>query len=146
MIDRPIWIGIIAKLVHPQDQAGAARSLMAYLPMLADFPPQAFTAQSAEAVARQSKYIPSYAQLRDLLAEWWRENQPQHRAIGQDKPEGWTDTDQVWLDYWRRREAGGFAANPNMVKPPGGLTWREHCASMVRTYSFRAWKMIGADA
>lgn len=142
MIERNIWIAMVAKLCCPQDAAGAARSLMAYLPMLADFPPPAFTTQSAEAVARQNRFTPSYAQLRDALADWWRDNQPHHRQIGRDKPEGWTEIDETWLTYWRRRDAECFAPVPNMIKPPGGYTWREHVASMVRTYSLKAWSVI----
>lgn len=142
MIDRNIWVAMVAKLCAPQDAAGAARGLMAYLPMLADFPPPAFTAQSAEAVARANRYVPSYAQLRDALADWWRDNQPRHTQIGRDKPKGWNETDEVWLAYWHRREASGFAPCPNMVKPPGGYTWREHAASMVRCHSLKAWSVI----
>lgn len=142
MIERNIWIAMVAKLCHPQDAASAARSLMASLPMLADFPPPAFTVQSAESVARQNRYVPSYAQLRAALAEWWRDNQPRHVQIGADKPHGWNETDEVWLAYWRRREAEEFAPIPNMVKPPGGYTWREHVASMVRCYSLKAWSVI----
>jgi hypothetical protein len=146
MIDRPIWIAMVAKLCCPQDQAGAARAMLAYLPMLADFPPAAFTARSAEAVARQNRYTPSYAQLRDALADWWRDYRPEYAAIGQDKPRGWNDTDEVWYGYWHRRQSEDFRMAPNMTRIPGDLSVREHCASLVRTYSRLAWARIEGEA
>lgn len=141
---RQKWAAVVAKLVFPHSPDKATDAILAYLPLLADLPDAAFTHRSAEAVATSTRRlaIPAYDELSTALRAWWRDNRPRQQAIGQEKPHGWNETDEVWLAYWRRREAEGFALIPNMVKPPGGYTWREHVASMVRCYSLKAWSVI----
>ena len=145
MIDRPVWVAIIAKLCSPQDAAAAAKNMMAFLPMLADFPSEAFTPASAEAVARKNRFVPSYAQLREALAEWWRDNRAPQRAIGQAKPDGWNEVDEVWYGYWNKRRGENFAPIPSLSKPPGGMSWKYHVASLVRTHSGKAWSRLTAE-
>lgn len=141
---RERWIGILAALVYPQDSPKAADAMGKFLSMLQDVPDEAFTQRSAEHVASLPRRmaIPSYDEVGKGLRLWWRENRSGLLAISHEKPLGWNETDQVWLDYWHRRVAQRFAMAPNMTRIPGGLTVEEHCASLVRTYSARAWQVI----
>jgi len=55
--------------------------------MLSDnFPTGAFTRNSLEHVARQCSFFPSYGELCNALAPWWKDHQPPHRAIAADQP------------------------------------------------------------
>jgi len=81
MTDRKHWIAMLAKLVCPTDAVGAARSLASMLPMLPDFPDGAFTLASLDYVALQCRRLPSYAELRAALGEWWKLNRPEPLAI-----------------------------------------------------------------
>ena len=140
------WCAALAVLCYPTDPPKAARAITAYLPMLASLPDAAFSPASAEAVASSGRKmaIPAYDEVQRPLTQFWRDNQPRHAAIDRDKPAGWEDRDTVWLDYWHRRQSSGFAPCLGLERPPGGLSWREHVASVVRTHSPRAWTVISS--
>lgn len=144
---RAMWVGIVAKLVHPHAPDKATVALLAFLPMLTDLPDDAFTHRSAEAVASCDRRlsIPSYDELGRALRLWWRDHRPAQKAIGYEKPALWNEMDEVWYQYWFKRKAQNFCPVPNLVKPPGGLSWQEHVASLVRTQSGKAWSRIVAE-
>ena len=68
----------------------ADMKLAAYIPLLVDrFPDAAFTTASLEYVAfRASKGFPTYSELAEWLAQWWREHSPAPpRITGPDTSE-----------------------------------------------------------
>ena len=60
---RQQWLAMLAKLTAPMDSTTAAQAFVAYLPMLTDFPDEAFCPASLDAVATQCGYAPSYGAL-----------------------------------------------------------------------------------
>jgi hypothetical protein len=81
------WLKALAVLCAANvSKAELSGKLNAYVPMLAqDFDRGAFSPASLAAVARQCKFFPSYAELAEALAPWWRENRPPQRAIASDQ-------------------------------------------------------------
>ena len=126
---------MLAKLVCPSDSAGAARSLAAYLPMLANIPDGAFTLQSLEAVARDVHRTPSYAELRAAIVAWWELHKPPQPALAGPGAK-LNPMDWAWVRYWKSRDAEGFCAYGNS---PGG---RQHVAGLIRQHSPAAWAKI----
>ena len=86
MKNRQQWAAMLAKCVAPMDAPKASKAIVDMLPMLADFPDEAFCLGSLEAVATQCKFAPSYAELRGHLAEWWRRHRPTPTAIPGKQP------------------------------------------------------------
>lgn len=72
------WLASLALLIGTaggaQDAAARLNVYVAYL--LNTFPIEVFSAASCQAIARTSKYMPSYAELCDKLEAWWMENRP----------------------------------------------------------------------
>jgi len=66
----------------------AEMKLAAYVPMLMDrFPDAAFTTASLEHVAaRAVKGFPTYGELAEWLAEWWRAHRPMPPALPAPEP------------------------------------------------------------
>jgi hypothetical protein len=63
-------------------RAEAEMKLRAYVPLLQDrFPPEAFTQASLEAVASRCRFFPSYADVGDYLADWWKAHRPAPPAL-----------------------------------------------------------------
>lgn len=62
--------------------------LASYVPMLLErFPPEAFTVQSLEHVAaRAVKGFPTYGELAQWLASWWRDHRPTPLALPPPEP------------------------------------------------------------
>ena len=84
------WLGVLAKLVTPNDPAKAFSAMEAYLPFLADLPDSAFCRASLEAVAMAHRrlHIPDLSEIKGPLSAWWRENRPRPTAIAAPaKPE-----------------------------------------------------------
>ena len=82
MKNRQQWAAMLAKCVAPMDAPKASKAIVDMLPMLADFPDEAFCLGSLEAVATQWDSRPLYArELRGHLAEWWRRHRPTPTAI-----------------------------------------------------------------
>jgi hypothetical protein len=76
------WFAMLAKLTSPMESSAAAQAFAAYAPMLASFPDDAFTIASLEHVAANCRHgVPTYADLREHLAAWWRDNRPRPTAI-----------------------------------------------------------------
>jgi hypothetical protein len=63
--------------------------IAAYVPLLADrFPAGAFTSRSLEHVAaRAVKGFPTYGELTQWLAEWWRDHRPPYTALAAPPPQ-----------------------------------------------------------
>lgn len=125
-----------------------ARS-MAYATMLIEsFPAAAFTAKSLEAVARQCKFFPAYAEVIQHLGAWWKENRPTVLAIaGPDTEYVMQPSDWSWVRHWDNRKAAGFANVANCPKYPGvpdhaDAHRRAHAESMVRRYSPAGWDHV----
>ena len=83
---RQQWLAMLAKLTAPMDSTTAAQAFVAYLPMLTDFPDEAFCPASLDVVATQCGYAPSYGALRKALGEWWKQHRPPSAAIEAPPP------------------------------------------------------------
>lgn len=141
--DRQRWLSALGSMTAgSMSKAEADAKMNAYIPFMAQWPDWVFNPRSLEFVARECKFFPSYAEVSAHLATWLRENRSPQKAIGSDKPAGWNEIDEVWYRYWFRRKSQGFGPIPELQKPPGGLSWRDHVASVVRTYSGKAWSRI----
>lgn len=68
-------LGALCAGTMTTDEASA--KIRAYLPLLhGEYPPEAFTAESLKAVARECKFFPAYGELAVHLTAWWKENRP----------------------------------------------------------------------
>ena len=81
MTTRTEWISMLAKLTTPHDPIKAATAFAAFLPMLTDFPDQAFCRASLEHVASRATFTPNYGFVRGELGGWWRDNRPDRRKL-----------------------------------------------------------------
>lgn len=80
-------LGVLTAVSISREEA--EMKLAAYVPMLMHegFPDAAFTSESLNAVARQCiKGFPTYPELADHLARWWRENRPAPPALPPPAP------------------------------------------------------------
>ena len=78
---------MLAKLTAPMESTTAAQAFAAYIPMLSDFPDEAFCPTSLDAVATQCGYAPSLAgALRKALGERWKQHRPPSAAIEAPPP------------------------------------------------------------
>ena len=85
---RAQWLSMLAKLTSPMESSAAAQAFAAYVPMLQQFPPEAFTIASLEHVAANCRHgVPTYADLREHLSAWWRDNRPRPTALAAPLPE-----------------------------------------------------------
>lgn len=93
--------------------AEAEARVAAYVPMLGEqFDAGAFCQRSLEAVARKSKFFPSYAEVVERLEEWVDTDALRqryaHRRIGTDRPRELTKEQHEHVDcVVRRIEDGG---------------------------------------
>jgi hypothetical protein len=78
---RQQWTAMLAKLTAPMSAPVAAKALADMLPMLEDYPDAAFSLASLEHVASRCERVPTYAELRTALGEWWKANRPPERAL-----------------------------------------------------------------
>ena len=82
MTSRKQWLAMLAKLTSPMESTTAAQGFAAFLPMLADFPNEAFTPESLDHVASNChRGAPNYADVRRHIGEWWKRNRPQTEAL-----------------------------------------------------------------
>lgn len=126
--------------------AEVAAKVAANAALLSAYPAWAFSPGSLDAMAREFKFFPSYAELSESLRYWARDNAPPQMALPSNAPAGWSDDDEVWFRYWHRRAAEGFTPLTGLAKPPSGLSWRAHVASLVRSKSGAAWARIAAGS
>lgn len=82
------WLTMLAALAYPANPAAAGQAFRVFEPMLADMPDGAFTRASLDAVvlAPRKMAIPSYDEIRNPLAAWWRENRPYPTALPGPRP------------------------------------------------------------
>jgi len=77
LTQRGQWLTMLAKLTSPMESSAAAQAFNAYTPFLTQFPDDAFTIASLEHVAGQCRHgVPTYADVRQHLANWWRDHRP----------------------------------------------------------------------
>jgi hypothetical protein len=134
--NRQRFMAALAKLVQPDNAEEAGRALLAMIPMLADMPERAFasrTCLNAVATAKRRTIVPSYADIRNAIGAWERE-QPRAPAIGEAA--GLDENARMWLAYFRRREDEYFHTQN------GRPSSREHCLSLVKAQSLAAWERI----
>ena len=84
--DHPVrrWLGALAPLVAPAYPQDAAEAFRTFAPLLAAYPAEAFnrrTLEDAACCARSRTGIPTYAELRDVIAAWLRDRQPVRQAL-----------------------------------------------------------------
>ena len=133
------WLKALGALTAGTMSAAEARAKIgAYQVFMDQWPAWALTPKSLEYVARQCKFFPAYAELCEHLGAWCKDNRPAQLAIGEDKPPGWEKTDEFWLRYYRD---GLKHVRPSFV--PGGLSYADHMASLVRRQSPRAAAVLG---
>jgi hypothetical protein len=141
------WLSDLATLTAGSAPVADAKVKIAALAgmLTTEFPPDAFTRDSLQHVARACTFFPSYAELTRALSGWWREHKSDVQAkIG-------TETSEMplkmrfWIKYWERRKAENFAP---LRDKTGALIrtditdWRAHCAGLVRSQSPEAWAYI----
>lgn|SRR6185312_9441049 len=132
------WITRLAQITR-QPEPIKKEALANYVSLLAsEFPGAAFTMQSLNAIAEECEFFPAYAVLRKKIAEWWDNHKPAQKAITDDRRADWSEMDHHWLNYWHKRQAEGFAPMPD--RPGSG--GRDHVASLISTYSPKAWRYI----
>lgn len=140
------WLGGLGTLTAGTMSNDEARAKAgAYASLMEDWPEWVFCKASLEHVARECKFFPAYSEVATHLGQWMRENRSPQKAIEADKPRNWNETDEVWYQYWFRRKSQNFGPVPNLSQPPGGLSWRDHVASLVREQSGKAWSRIVAE-
>jgi hypothetical protein len=146
----PEWLASLGLLTAGTMTAEDAKAkCVAYVSMIFEqFEAWAFTKVSLEAVARQCKWFPSYAELVEHLGAWCRENRPRVLAIaGPGSEYVMQPSDWGWVRYWDNRKAAGFSNIANCPKYPGvpdhPQAHREaHATSLVRSKSPAAWDHI----
>ena len=124
MTPRKEWIAMLAKLTTPHDPVKAATAFAAFLPMLTDFPDQAFCKASLEHVASKATFAPNYGFVRGELGGWWRDNRPDRRRLegvimqlpGPQRPGAPSDAEKAAVTEivksWQRDVAKRSAASP----------------------------------
>ncbi len=78
------WLASLAPLVMPLFPADAAEAMRAYLPLLDNVPAEAFNRDTLEAAARCARGrhgVPTYAELRAVLASWCHDHRPVRQAL-----------------------------------------------------------------
>lgn len=145
------WLHTLGGLVRMTSaNAETTRAFFGYArPLSLEFPPAAFTEVSCLHVAKGCKFVPSFGEVCSLLRAWWRENPAAGGSslLTRARREGWTDSDFLWLRYWQKRKAEGFAPMAGQKIPfyPGAShQGRAHVASLIRAQSPRAWAAITA--
>lgn len=135
-MSRERFMAALAKLVQPDNAEEAGRALANMLPMLTDMPEHAFasrTCLNAVATAKRRTIVPSYADIRNAVGAWQRE-QPGAPAIGEAA--GLDENARTWLAYFRRRE------NEYFHTQNGKPSSRELVLSLVKQQSLQAWERI----
>lgn len=105
--DRAIrdWLVRLAAVCRPQPgMEQVAQRLSEYIPFLRDMPAGAFNSASREALARESEFFPTYAELRTRLEGWWSANRPRPRALPGPAAHAALDLmAQRWVAFWFKR-------------------------------------------
>ena len=104
------WLNDLAALTAGAAPLADAKAKVAALTaMLNDqFPPEAFTRTSLEAVASNCKFFPAYAELQKQLASWWKNNKPPQRALSGTSLD---PSDQACVTVWLKRRNSGEITN-----------------------------------
>lgn len=102
-----VWLSDLSDVTRPSnDDRPTPEKVRLYAGMLADFPNEAFTLDSLQAVTEKIEFFPSIGALRDLLGAWWRDNQPRSRLIAGPPPAArpWVHrADETTDEYLARR-------------------------------------------
>jgi hypothetical protein len=122
------WMASLAPLVSPVFPKEVAAALREYLPLLRDVPGQAFNRDTLEEAARCAKGrhgVPTYAELRAVLAAWCREHRPVRPALPRPRdavPEEERCTPEQAAEILRRH---GWVPPPEEPKPAraSDFTW-----------------------
>ena len=138
--NRRKWCVMLAKLVRPMDPEAAASALIDMLPLLESVPDECFCRRSLQHVASVCRRMPTFGELQDALADWWRDNRHEFapKALPAPAPTGGMDAiDHLWVAYYRKREAEAFANVAPHANDP-----RAHVLSLILANSPRAWSVI----
>lgn len=144
--DRRVWVAMLAKLVAPSNSADAAKALAAMLPFLTGYPEAAFTLQSLEYVARQVRRLPSFSELADALASWWKD-QPRAFLLEAPDAEGLSPLDHMHIAAVQRtRRENGFdlATRLSWLRDKAPEAFRNICRTDNQAASIavrRGWKV-----
>lgn len=76
MNNRDKWFLALAKLCCPADPEKASVSFRAFMPILTEFPDEAFCQQSLTHCARAFRFLPSYGEFVASFGGWWMVNRP----------------------------------------------------------------------
>ena len=148
------WLLMVGAVTISPDASELDAKITALTPFLADdFADGAFCRRSAAAVAAACKHFPAYAEAREALNVWARDNPPQPSTapqIAYDGPPPLAAMDSAWLAYWHRklplamdREAKMGPAALARMDPPQRP--RALLASLIQSQSPRAWREISGD-
>jgi hypothetical protein len=132
------WVLDLSRLVRVNSEDGDDDDqLLLYTRMLElePFPAGAYCDTSLHHVTRDRRWWPEFAELRLLLAEWWRDNAPAAAPrLAYDGETGLNAWDQSWLDFYHREKA---KKTPRPTK--------DHLESLLRRYAPNAYKLVAAS-
>lgn len=86
------WLAALAIATRPMDPEKAAANLVKMLPLLADYPDDAFNAQTLKAVASAATVTPNYRQITTVFDAWRGETFVPPRPL--PSPESFRPTSQ----------------------------------------------------
>lgn len=128
------WLADLGRLTAGNLSLPDAKAkLAAYADMLAErFPPTAFTRDSLEAVASANKFFPSYGEVVEPLAAWWKEHRPVPLGIGRDQSASAEQAERERKDAesWRGITAGEVRAK---IRALDGHPFRTMFGSILAT-------------
>lgn len=147
------WLSRLAVITSPGNGEAVTLGAIATMGTLIglDFPPDAFTIESLAAVAAESAFWPSYADLGKRLGAWWREHKPAGPVqISDDRVRRLSEADQAWLAYWRKHRDQRWQEQRRMIATLGDQLSPEQLPmaklrSLVRGNSPAAWALIESD-
>ena len=118
------WLKALGSLTAFSGNASEfSAKISAYTPLLgSDFTQAAFSPGSLATIARKCKFFPTYAELSDHLAAWWRDHRPPPSTHLLADPKA--RTHEEWHDMaeqsWREVTAGEVRTKITEIQMVGG--------------------------
>lgn len=118
-------------------------------PLLASrYGDEMFTDRSLEHVAAECRFLPTYGELVAHLRDWQASLPAASYPAINDNVVDLDPKERMWLAYYERREAEGFAplrGKDGRLSRPDVTDWREHALAVVHKHAPRAWDYIMRD-
>ena len=139
------WLMQIA--AHTRHKAGEEPSdreiRLAAAALAEEFPDEAFTSASFQAIWAKAVYFPKGGELVRLVREWWEAHKPAaYRVIDPPGIERLSDTAASWVRYRVRRLAEISEQNQSRAQDEMDRSRLDH---LIRQYSPEAWEFISGE-